>query len=58
MMLGSYVSVYAVVARASADERVVLLTGMALVVCVETGFALWERFILGQLQTVGSNLAD
>ena len=48
--------VYAVVVRASADERVVpaLLTGMALGLFMETGFALWERLSLGLLQTAGT----
>jgi O-antigen ligase len=48
--------VYAVVAKACADERVApaLLTGMTIGLCIEAGFATWERFGLGILQAGGT----
>ena len=48
--------VYAVVAKACADERVApaLLTGMTIGLCFEACFAIWERFGLGILQTGGT----
>ena len=48
--------VYAVVAKASTDERVVpaLLTGMMIGLCFEAAEAVWERFGLGILQTGGT----
>jgi O-antigen ligase len=48
--------VYAVVAKACADERVApaLLTGMTIGLCFEACFAIWERFGLGILQAGGT----
>jgi O-antigen ligase len=48
--------VYAVVAKACADERVVpaLLTGMTIGLCFEACYAAWERFGLGVLQAGGT----
>jgi O-antigen ligase len=48
--------IYAVAAKACADERVVvgLLTGMAIGLGFEACAAIWERFGLGILQTGGS----
>jgi len=47
--------VYAVVTKACADERVVpsLLKGLAVGMFVVAGQAVWERFVLGVLQTPG-----
>jgi O-antigen ligase len=47
---------YAAVAKASADERVVpaLLTGMTVGLCVEACLAIWERYGLGVLQAGGT----
>jgi O-antigen ligase len=48
--------VYAVVAKACADERVVpaLLTGMTIGLCLQACVSLWERFGLGILQAGGT----
>src|SRR5215467_3708849 len=47
---------YATVVRASRDERVIpaILTGMAIGLCMETGFAVWERFVQGALHAGGT----
>jgi O-antigen ligase len=47
---------YSVVARASQDEQVVfsLLKGMAVGVCFEVIAVLWQRLVLGELQTGGT----
>jgi O-antigen ligase len=54
--LGRMFLLYAVVARASGDDRVVLalLTGMAIGLTMEAGLAIWERFVKGILQTSGT----
>jgi O-antigen ligase len=48
--------VYAVVTRACADARVLpaLLKGLAAVLIMEAGVALWQRFGLGMLQATGT----
>jgi O-antigen ligase len=48
--------VYAVVAKGSADPRVPLaiLKGMAIGICVQAVFAVWERFGLGVHQATGT----
>jgi O-antigen ligase len=48
--------VYAVVAKACADERVprALLTGMAIGLCFETCDTIWQRFGQGILQAAGT----
>ena len=48
--------VYAIVARASSDERIptAILTGMAIGLCYQAIFAIWQRFGAGILQTGGS----
>jgi O-antigen ligase len=48
--------VYFVVARACEDERVVsaIMTGMLLGMCYEAGLVVWQRFVLGDLQTSGT----
>jgi O-antigen ligase len=47
--------VYVVVSRASEDPRVVaaVLQGMGAGLCLEAGFAIWQRLVLGELQTTG-----
>lgn len=47
---------YAVVARACADHRVVpaILTGMVIGLCFEAFHAIWQRFALGMLQPGGT----
>ena len=47
---------YATVVRASRDERVIpaILTGLAVGICMETAFAVWERFAQGIIQTGGT----
>lgn len=48
--------VYAVVAKAAADETVVraILTGMALGLVMEVGVSIWQRFVEGILQAGGT----
>lgn len=48
--------VYLVVARACQDERVVssLLTGLTCGLVLEAGVVVWQRFVLGLLQTPGT----
>ncbi len=48
--------VYLAVSRGSTDPRVVaaILQGMGAGLCMEAGFAAWQRFALGELQTTGT----
>jgi O-antigen ligase len=48
--------IYVVVARACSDELVptAILTGMAIGLCYQAVWAIWQRFGLGILQTTGS----
>lgn len=49
--------VYLAVSRASADDpRVVaaILQGMGAGLCMEAGFAVWQHFVLGELQSTGT----
>ena len=47
---------YVVITRACADERVIpaILKGMAIGLCVQAGYSVYERFALGVLQAGGS----
>ncbi len=48
--------VYAVVTRACADERLTraLINGMAIGVCVQCYYVLWQRFVQGVVQATGT----
>lgn len=48
--------VYVVISRACVDERVIpaLLKGLAVGLCVQAGFAFYERFVQGVLQSGGT----
>jgi hypothetical protein len=54
--LGRMFFVYLVVARACEDEEAVnsIMTGMMLGLCYEAGLVVWQRFVLGDLQTAGT----
>jgi O-Antigen ligase len=48
--------VYLVISRACRDEEVVnsILTGMMFGLCYEAALVIWQRFVLGDLQTAGT----